>query len=205
MADTILTEQQIWDILTGYGLTDVAASGVMGNIQDESGFIPFRVQGDFSSGYTYSIAYTEDVNDGTISRYDFCNNGPNGGGYGYCQWTWYTRKENLYDYWQSSAYNSIGNAYMQLAFLWQDLQTNYSALLTDLQAESSPYQAALTFGNGYEKTLTPGEQASRGANAERIYQTYHGGPTPPPPPPPPPPGRRKSGLVKKYIKYGIWF
>jgi hypothetical protein len=34
MADEILSEQQIWNILTGYGLTDVAASGVMGNIQD---------------------------------------------------------------------------------------------------------------------------------------------------------------------------
>lgn len=202
MADTILTEQQIWNILTGYGLTDVATAGIMGNIQDESGFIPYRVQGDFTSGYTYSIEYTEEVNNGTISRYDFCNNGPNGGGYGYCQWTWYTRKEALYDYWQSSGYDSIGNGYMQLAHLWENLQDSYSSLVDELQAETSPYNAAVTFGNGYEKTLSESEKASRGGNAERIYQEYHGGPTPPPPPPP---GRRKSGLMKKYIKFGIWF
>lgn len=200
MADTILTEQEIWNILTGYGLTDVATAGIMGNIQDESGFIPYRVQGDFTSGYTYSITYTEDVNNGTISRYDFCNNGPNGGGYGYCQWTYYTRKEALYDYWQSSSYNSIGNGYMQLAYLWQDLNNNYSSVLSNLQTESSPYQAALIFGNGYEKTLTPSEQTSRGGNADRIYQAYHGGG-----PTPPPTSSQKSGIVKKYIKFGIWF
>lgn len=47
---------QVWSILNGYGYTEEAASGVMGNIQAESGFNPWRWQSDTVSP-THSNGY----------------------------------------------------------------------------------------------------------------------------------------------------
>ena len=107
----------------------------MGNLNAESGLIPVRLQGDFSSGYTTSINYTNQVDSGAISRSQFVNNGPNGGGYGLAQWTYYTRKQKLYDY-AKDMNVSIGDLGMQLEFLMQELSTNYSGVLAVLRTSN---------------------------------------------------------------------
>ena len=66
---------------------------VMGNMSVESGLKPGRVQSDFTNGYTISQDYTKAVDNGSRTLRDFATDSR---GYGLCQWTYYTRKENLY-------------------------------------------------------------------------------------------------------------
>lgn len=115
--------QQIWNGLMADIDNEYGVAGLMGNLVAESGLIPYRVQGDYSSGYSYSQEYTGDVDSGAISEYDFVNNGPNGGGYGLAQWTFYTRKQGLYNM-KLSMGVSIGSVDLAIAFLLYELK-NY--------------------------------------------------------------------------------
>ena len=85
--------------LLASGVTSAGALGLMGNWMAESGLEPGRLQGDFTQGRTYSRAYTDDVASGRIGRGQF---GRDQKGYGLAQWTYYTRKEDLYDFWNGS-------------------------------------------------------------------------------------------------------
>ena len=54
-------KETIWNLLLADIGNEIGVAALMGNLQAESGLIPYRVQGDFSSGYSESIAYTEKV------------------------------------------------------------------------------------------------------------------------------------------------
>ena len=86
-----------WDALKKLGFSDKAAAVIMGHAMAESGCECNRVQGDFSAGRERSKAYTAQVDAGNISEHDFVFCGPGGGGYGWLQWTFPSRKEGLYD------------------------------------------------------------------------------------------------------------
>ena len=88
-------EKQIWDYFLAKLGNAYGVAGLMGNLQAESGLCPYRVQGDFSTGWTESANYTARVDSGEISEDDFVNNGPGGGGYGLAQWTFWSRKQGL--------------------------------------------------------------------------------------------------------------
>ena len=124
----------IWDYFTDKIGNEYGVAGLMGNLQAESGLCPYRLQGDFSSGYATSQAYTLDVDSGAISEYDFVNNGPNGGGYGLAQWTYSTRKQALYNMCKSGGYSSIGSVELACDYLWWELQNSYPDVLTVLEA-----------------------------------------------------------------------
>ena len=129
-------KQTIWNLLLADIGNEIGVAALMGNLQAESGLIPYRVQGDFSSGYSESISYTEKVNSGEISEYDFVHNGPNGGGYGLAQWTFYTRKQGLYDMYKSG-YSSIGDVNLACAYLLYELKNDYSDVYSTLKSATS--------------------------------------------------------------------
>lgn len=116
-----MSERSIWDKLRAKGFTEKATAAIMGNMQAESGLISYRLQGDFSDGYVNSIQYTSNVDNGYISREQFIYNGPGGGGYGLCQWTFWSRKEGLYDLAKSRGV-SIGDEQVQVDWLYKEIQ-----------------------------------------------------------------------------------
>lgn len=152
-------------------------AGLMGNLAAESGLIPYRVQGDNTVPYTYSQEYTAQVDAGTISENDFVYNGPNGGGYGLAQWTYYTRKQGLYDLWKSGSYPSIGSLSLGLDYLSQEIQSSYSAVWTSLQNATSIRSASDIVLTDYESPADQSEtvQLYRYELAVDIYNTYSGG------------------------------
>ena len=78
--DKVNFEGNIWAILTGeWGLTDVQAAGLMGCVQAESSFSPYRVEGMESVDGRGRYAF--DTGDGV--------------GFGLCQWTSSGRKDRL--------------------------------------------------------------------------------------------------------------
>lgn len=118
-------KELIWRRLLGGIGNEYGVAGLMGNLQAESGLISYRVQGDFSAGYTNSIEYTNQVNSGAISKSEFVNNGPGGGGYGLAQWTYPPRKQALYEMWVSGGYASIGSLTLACDYLLYELKNSY--------------------------------------------------------------------------------
>lgn len=118
-----MSEASIWAKLRAKGFSEKATAAIMGNMQGESGLIPYRVQGDFDwkSDLKPSKDYTAAVDSGRLTKNDFLFYGPGGGGYGLCQWTFWSRKEGLYDLAKSRGV-SIGDEQVQIDWFYQEIQ-----------------------------------------------------------------------------------
>lgn len=150
-------KQTIWNLLLADIKNEIGVAALMGNLQAESGLIPYRVQGDFSDGYAESITYTKKVDSGEISESDFVNNGPGGGGYGLAQWTFYTRKQALYDKYKSGGYSSIGDVNLACEYLLYELKTSYTSVYNALVSATSIRVASNKVLHDFEK---PADQST---------------------------------------------
>ena len=179
----------VWAELYNVIGNEYGVAGLMGNLQAESGIIPYRLQGDFSSNYYKSINYTNNVNSGAISRAEFISDQQ---GYGLAQWTFSTRKADLYDMYINGGYSSIGDVTLGVAFLVYELQNSYSGVLSVLQNATSIREASDIVLHQFENPQEqgPAVEALREALSTTIYNEQSGGqpwPTPPIPVPPDPP------------------
>ena len=146
----VSADRFIWDFLTGKGLSEVAAAGVMGNLYAESRLNPCNLQNSFEKklGLT-DQQYTSGVDDGTYTNFV-----KDSAGYGLAQWTFWTRKQNLLNYARTQK-KSIGDLQMQLEFLWSELN-GYKAVMEALENAQSVFQASNAVLLGYEKPADQG-------------------------------------------------
>lgn len=171
-----MSTQTIWALLKGKGFSDKAAAVIMGQMDAESSCVANRLQGDFGAGFTRSAEYTAKVDAGQISRYDFAHNGPGGGGYGLCQWTYWSRKEGLYDKAKSMG-QSIGSEDVQIAWLWDELhQGEYRTVLNSLITGTDILEMTTIMVKRFER---PADQSTaacsrRALLAEKYYSQYAG-------------------------------
>ena len=176
--------QTIYDVLRAGGLTEAGALGFLGNWDCESNCEPFRLQGDFSSYRTASKQYTADVESGKISMSQFAHDSK---GYGLAQWTFYARKEMLYDFWKKSG-KALDSAEMQSEFcLWElATQSEYAVVSKTVKTSNDLYECVKIICEQYEKpawnNIDPRYQA-----AVRIKGEIDLNPQPVPPDPPTPP------------------
>ena len=180
-----MSEQSIWNKLRAKGFSEKATAAIMGNMMAESGLIPYRVQGDFGNGYERSIAYTQQVDDGVVSRDAFAYSGPGGGGYGLCQWTYFSRKLGLYRLAQSRGV-SVGDEQLGVDWFYEEVQqSEYRKTWDSLKSSSSIYDMVAVMLRNYEKPYDQSDSAvaQRTAFANRIYEAYKGS-TPEPKPEP---------------------
>ena len=105
-------------------MTEAAALAVVGNFQCESNCEPFRVEGDFSPYKTISKAYVQGVTDGSISRYTFSHDAK---GFGLYQLTFWSRKEEYYDYWKASG-GKLDSAELQTRFAIKEMKRDFPNL-----------------------------------------------------------------------------
>lgn len=177
--------QYIWDYLNYYIQNDIGTAALMGNLQAESGLISYRLQGDFTSGYMRSKQYTADVDSGVISENSFVNDSQ---GYGLAQWTYYTRKQKLYNK-HISMNLSIGDVELGCAYLVEELQNDYSSVWTALVNATNLRAASDVVLVQFENPQDQSEAVKqhRAALGQAIYDQYSGQPIPPQPPTPPGP------------------
>ena len=109
-----------WAALKALGLPDPAAAVVMGHAFTESNCETNRLQGDMEMTRSWSKTYTSMVDSGEITRDDFIFRGPNGGGYGWLQWTEKSRKAGYYDNAKALGV-SIGSQEAAVTWLWAEL------------------------------------------------------------------------------------
>lgn len=165
-----------WDLLDRLGLSDKAKAVILGHAMAESGCETNRLQGDFSASREKSKSYTAQVDAGQISREDFAKRGPNGGGYGWLQWTFYSRKEGLYDTAKKLGV-SIGSEEAAVAWLWDELnQGEYTAVLSALKSDKSLADMSEVFMTRFERPADQSKDAlkDRAKLCEAAYNEFAG-------------------------------
>lgn len=168
--------EKIWNFLIGKGLSKYGAAGLMGNLEAESGLNPKNVENQLESKIGYNDeTYTQAVDNGTISKETFLH--PRGGntqyGYGLAQWTSPGRKEGLYNLVKSRGV-SIGDLATQLDWLYQELSSSYSSVLSTLKSATSVRSASDAVLTRFECPADQGESVrqTRARMGQKYYDSY---------------------------------
>lgn len=141
----------------------------MGNLFAESGLIPTNLQNSYESKLGMNDAsYTMAVDNGSYTNFTH-----DSAGYGLAQWTYWSRKQGLFQLCKSRG-KSIGDLNTQLDFLYQELTTSYSQLLKILKTTSSVEEASNLVVTQFER---PADQSSdalkqRALYSQRYFNTY---------------------------------
>lgn len=190
----------VWDGCLARIGNEIGTAALLGNLYAESYIVPWEVQGDIPPSQ-YSRDYTARVDSGAVSEYDFAHNGPRGNGYGLAQWTYYTRKQGLYDLYKTG-YDSIGSTKLGIDYLFVELDGGYTGVLDALKNATDIRTASDIVLHDYESPSDQSEQVEilRASYAQDIYNNKAGGtpPDPPDPPDPPEPPVRDKHKFKYY-------
>jgi len=192
----------LYQALLSFWNNPSGVSALMGNIWHESaGTFDGRIVQSYTEADLDGFCqdYTDDVNDGTISESQFVNGGPGGGGYGLCQWTYFSRKQGLYDYNISSGTNNIGDNTMQTEYIQIEIEGGYSGTRSAIlnSTESTIDQTTEVIELNYFGPADPySSLPDRQQDAREIYNNLSGLP---PIPPGPTPGLRDDILFLKHF------
>lgn len=162
-------DEYIWNYFLDKIRNEYGVAALMGNLYAESGLHPDRVQGDIPYS-SYSQEYTADVDSGAISESEFVNNGPNGGGYGLAQWTFYTRKQALYNMYVNGGYSSIGGIDLACDYLWYELQNSFPDVLDVLENATNIREASDSVLHDFE---APADQSESVEEARAVFGLYY--------------------------------
>ena len=193
----------IWSILVG-DLGEVATAGIMGNLRKESIILyGFQKQSDYSQSRKPSINYANGVSNGTIASNTFIHDSI---GFGLAQWTYYSLKEDLYNYWkEASTVNSIGNTKMQAQFLLWHLKHKYQGVYNNLLQADGVRDATNIFLDQYERPADPESTREERYNyAVEIYEYCQGTSPDPDPPEPEPPTPTPTPTFNSRLNYIFW-
>lgn len=131
------TEEQIWNYLQAKIGNEFGTAGLMGNIYAESGLKSNNLQ----NSYEKKLGYTDETYTAAVDNGTYTNFVRDSAGYGLCQWTYWSRKQNLLDY-ATQTKRSIGDLEMQLDFLFIELNKSYPTVLNALKNAASVQDAS---------------------------------------------------------------
>jgi hypothetical protein len=177
-----MSYQTIYDRLRAAGLTEAGALAMLGNWDCESNCLPYRLEGDFSSGLVLSKQYTADVDDGRIDKKQF----QDGRGYGLAQWTFYSRKAGLWDFCKNYKHCSIADEAAQVEYAIKEMPSESPGLLEKLKTSSDLYQCVEDVCRKFERPAINNIK-DRFEAAKRIKNEIDLDPQPVPPEPEPEP------------------
>lgn len=163
--------KKIWDKLKSAGFTNIMAAAVMGNLYDESHFFSNNLQNSYEKKFGMNDEkYTSMVNNRTYSEKQFVNDKA---GYGLAQWTYWSRKQALYNYTINSGFK-IDNLDRQLSFLINELSINYKGAFIALKNAKTILEASNIVLTQYEKPANQGPevQKRRAEYAQIYYNKY---------------------------------
>ena len=153
-----------WDWFRTLGMPEFGVAGLIGNISMESAIRPNNLQNSFEKSLHMSDdQYTAAVDNGTYTNFV-----KDGAGYGLAQWTFWTRKQGLFDL-AKQCKMSICDINLQLTYLTQELQTKYKGVWDGLMKAGSVYEASNIVLLQFEK---PADQSE--ANQQRRAQCCQG-------------------------------
>ena len=157
----------IWQFLRSKGYTAYATAGIMGNMYAESTLDPKNLQYEYEKSLGMSDAqYTAAVDNGSYTNFIH-----DSAGYGLVQWTWYSLKQELYNFCKSQG-KSIGDINAQLGCLCQQLNSN--KLTNSLNAATSVRAASDIFLTQFEKPKNQTEyvKSLRANYGQKYYDQF---------------------------------
>lgn len=153
--------EKMFNFLREQGFTEAGSAAVVGNGYAESGCSPINLQNNGNRELNMTDEqYTAAVDNGTYTN--FINDKY---GYGIFQWTYWSRKQNLYDYAKSKGV-SIGDLEMHMNFLMQELNAGYKPLLNILRTSNSVSECSNAFMLQFER---PANQSVENQNKRVSY------------------------------------
>ena len=182
----------IWNYLANKGeYTKAGLAGILGNLEQESGFKPANLENTFEWQYGDDDTYTKKVNSGEYTRDDFANG--HKCGYGLPGWTWHSLKAGLWDA-TVGQNKSLGDLEAQTEYLYSNIKEQYPGLHKILTSTNDYNTAADAMLEQYERPYGFSQNASktgwsedpnhiaarnreyntRRGNAQRAYSTYAG-------------------------------
>ena len=133
----VINAKKMWDYFKSQGLNDYGIAGLMGNLYYESGLKSTNLQNSYEKSLGYSDdSYTKAVDDGTYTNFV-----KDAAGYGLAQWTYWSLKQELFDYHKKKG-KSIGDEDTQMEFLCHQLSTSYKSVWTTLKTATSVLEAS---------------------------------------------------------------
>ena len=160
--DTSAADPKVmWDYFKSQGLNDYGIAGLMGNLYAESGLRPCNLQNSYEKSLGMTDAeYTAAVDAGTYTNFVH-----DSAGYGLAQWTYYSLKQDMLDYFKSKK-KSIGDLQTQMEFLAHQLSTNYKAVWNTLKTATSILEASNAVLLKFER---PADQSTSVQNKRAAY------------------------------------
>lgn len=157
------TKKAICNSLLSSGYSKNAVAGILVNMQAEGGFLLNNLEDCYEIGsccydgtYGYCMhpeignfgtdeAYTAGIDSGAYSKNNFINDSA---GYGLIQWTYWNRKEGLYDY-AKKENKSIASVSVQLGYLLEEVK-GYSITYKYITGNYTAYDIANNFCLNFE-------------------------------------------------------
>lgn len=167
---TVATSEEtrrIWNYLYNLIGNPYGTAGLMGNLCAESALRPNNLQDQYEPLLGYDdITYTQAVDDGSYDNFVH-----DSAGYGLAQWTYYARKQNLYDFAQAQG-KSIGDLDLQLQFLSRELTG--TSILAVLRSATSVREASDVVLLQFEAPLDQSEEVQlvRARLGELYYNSF---------------------------------
>ena len=137
-----MSAKTIYDRLRSHGMTVAGACAMLGNMQAESGLKANIAQRGMTT-------LTDDEYTAAAAEWPvkFIHDGV---GYGLCQWTYWSRKQALFNFAQERG-ASVGNEEMQVEFCISELKNDYPGLWALLCSVTDIYTAASEVCTVYER------------------------------------------------------
>ena len=168
-------EEKIWNYLYDNLKNKYAVAGLMGNLYAESGLSSINLQNSYNTKLNYTDqGYTDAVDKGEYNNFI-----RDSAGYGLAQWTYWSRKEGLYNYAKSKK-TSIGDLGVQLEYLMKELKESYSTtVLIPLKNAKSVRAASNIVLTKFERPADqgPSVQKKRAEYGQVYYDKYVNGKT----------------------------
>lgn len=161
--------QYIWEFLIQKIKNPYGVAGLMGNLYYESALIANNLQNSYSSSLNLTDAqYTSKVDSGAYTNFV-----KDKAGYGLAQWTYWTRKQGLYNYWKQKG-GSIGSVHTQLEFLYKELSEGFTGVLKVLKEAKTVKEASNKVLFDFESPKDQGSsvQTKRTSKGEEYYKAY---------------------------------
>lgn len=137
-----MSAENIYNKLCAVGMSHAGACGMMGNLMAESSLIANIAQRGMTN--LTDEQYTEKFNSSPTSCYR------DGVGYGLAQWTYWSRKQNLFEFANAKG-KSVGDENTQLEFLIHELRIEYSGLFSFLCDTEDMYEATSRICKEFER------------------------------------------------------
>lgn len=169
-------EKAMWNYLMDKLGNECGVAGLMGNLYAESALRSNNLQQSYETKLGYTDAtYTTAVDNGSYTNFV-----KDSAGYGLAQWTYWSRKQAMLEYFRSNKM-SIGDFKTQLDFLMKELSESYKGVLNTLKTAKSILDASNAVLMNFERPADMGEavQAKRCAYGKKYYDKYAKVQTPP--------------------------